>query len=69
MEEPHTKLAELITERRKQLKIRQEDLAELTGVALRTIRDMEKNTGNPSLQTIEKIMHVLGIELLFKLRK
>lgn len=69
MEEPLLHLSKLIYERRKELKIKQEDLSEISGIALRTIRDMEKNKGNPSLQTLKKVMHVLGIELIFRLRK
>ncbi len=62
-------LAELILQRRKELHVNQEDLAEITQVAIRTIRDIEKGIGNPSVQTIEKLMEVLGIELVFKLKK
>ncbi len=69
MDAPLNQMATLIKLRRKELKIKQEDLAELTHVALRTIRDMEKGIANPSAQTMQKIMDVLGIEWLFQLRK
>lgn len=69
MESPLIQMASLIKLRRKELKIKQEDLAEITQVALRTIRDMEKGIANPSAQTIQKIMTVLGIEWYFQLRK
>jgi transcriptional regulator with XRE-family HTH domain len=69
MEIPVQQLAPLLKSRRKDLKIKQEDLSETTGVALRTIRDLEKGIGNPSLHTLEKVMQVLGIELIFRLRK
>ena len=62
-------LANLVIARRKELKINQEELADLTQVALRTIRDMEKGIGNPSIQTVQRVIEVLGIELIFKLRK
>jgi y4mF family transcriptional regulator len=52
-----------IRDRRKILKIRQEDLAEISGVALRTIVSVERGEGNPSLETILKIAEVLGMEL------
>jgi transcriptional regulator with XRE-family HTH domain len=42
MEIPLQQLAPLLKSRRKDLKIKQEDLSETTGVALRTIRDLEK---------------------------
>ena len=53
----------LIKERRKVLKIRQEDLAEISDVALRTIVLVERGEGNPSLETLLKIAEVLGMEL------
>lgn len=69
MEIPLSQLAKLIKLRRKELKIRQEDLSETTDVALRTLRDIEKGIGNPSVLTVQKIMDILGIELVFRLRK
>ncbi len=56
-------LGERIKGRRKILKIRQEDLAEISGVALRTIVSVERGEGNPSLETLLKIAAVLGMEL------
>lgn len=53
----------LIKERRKFLKIRQKDLAEISDVALRTIVLVERGEGNPSLETLLKIAEVLGMEL------
>lgn len=55
-------LGKLIKERRKILKVRQEDLAEISGVALRTIILIERGEGNPSLETLLKIASVLGME-------
>ncbi len=52
-----------IRDRRKILKIGQEDLAEISGVALRTIVSVERGEGNPSLETLLKIAEVLGMEL------
>lgn len=56
-------LGERIKNRRKVLKIRQEDLAEISGVALRTVVSIERGEGNPSLETLLKIAAVLGMEL------
>lgn len=69
MDELLKQLQELIVFRRKELNIKQEELAGLTGIAIRTIRDLEKGKGNPSLETIEKLMGILGIQLNFSLRK
>lgn len=64
-----SQFSELLVSRRKELKINQQDLSELTGIAVRTIRDLEKGKGNPSLETIEQLMHILGIDLIFQLKK
>ena len=56
-------LGKKIKNRRKILKIRQEDLAEISEVALRTLVSVERGEGNPSLDTLLKLADVLGIEL------
>ena len=56
-------LGNQIRNRRKVLKIRQEDLAEISEVALRTVVSFERGEGNPSLETLLKLANVLGMEL------
>ena len=62
-------LAEVIKERRKTLAITQPDLAEMAGIGLATIKDIERGKGNPSIGTVSKIMAVLGMEIEFKVRQ
>lgn len=52
-----------IKNRRKFLKITQEDLADISGISERTLRDIEKGLANPELQSLMKICEVLGLEL------
>ena len=54
-------IGELIQRRRKSRKITQEDLAEIAGISARTLRDIEKGTANPELETLLKIFEVLGL--------
>ena len=61
-------LAKKIKNRRKILKVRQEDLAEISGVALRTIVSIERGESNPSLETLLKIADVLGMELQLNMK-
>lgn len=56
-------IGQLIIQRRELLQLRQEDLAEMSGVAIKTIHLIETGSGNPSIATIEKIATVLGLEL------
>ena len=55
--------------RREFLGLRQEDLAEMSGLTIKTIHLIESATGNPSLDTLEKLATVLGMELLLQVKK
>ena len=57
------KIGEQIKERRNVLHLQQKDLAELSGISLRTIVQIENEAGNPSLDTLRKITKVLGMEI------
>ena len=46
----------------------QENLAKLSGVGLRTLKQFESGKGNPTLQTIQKIADVLGLEVCLKVK-
>lgn len=53
----------ILKERRAALNISQQDLSEMSGVSLATIKDLERGLGNPSLKTLESIATVLGLEV------
>lgn len=61
-------LIELIKERRKALDVKQEMLAEISGVGLRTLRQFESGNGNPTLETLEKICDALGLEIKLQVK-
>jgi putative transcriptional regulator len=52
-----------IKNRRRLLKITQGDLAELSGVSLRTIKAIEKGSANPKLDLLLRILESLGLAL------
>lgn len=58
-----------IKERREMLKITQEDLADLSGVGLRTIKQLESGKANPTYRTLQEISDVLGLELVLQVKK
>ena len=62
-------LIQIIKERRRMLKVTQETLAELSGVGLRTLKQFESGKGNPTLQTLQKLANVLGMEISLQVRK
>lgn len=61
-------MVEIIKQRRLILGITQQDLADFSGVGLRTIRQIEAGKGNPSIETLSKILDVLGVEIDFKIK-
>jgi transcriptional regulator with XRE-family HTH domain len=62
-------LIDTIKKRRKNLQVNQENLAKLSGVGLRTLKQFESGKGNPTLQTIQKLADVLGLEIYLKVKK
>lgn len=62
-------LSDVIKERRAKLHLSQADLAEMTGVSLATVKDIERGRGNPSIRTVEKLLEVLGLEIVFRIRQ
>ena len=61
-------LREVIKERRSVLGISQIDLAEMAGISLATVQDIERGAGNPSMKTVMRIIEVLGLEMEFRIR-
>jgi len=61
-------IVETLKKRRIRLQVTQETLALLTGVSLRTIKQLEAGKGNPTLETIQKLAQVLGLELQLEIK-
>lgn len=59
-------IAKLVRDKKKCLNITQNDLAEITGIGLRTIKNIESGKGNPTLNTLNKIFEALGMELIVR---
>ena len=53
----------IIKNRRRQLNINQQDLADLAEVNINTIVSVERGKGNPKLDTIIILCKVLGLEI------
>jgi transcriptional regulator with XRE-family HTH domain len=62
-------IGELIRNRRSFLRLRQEDLAEISGVTIKTIHLVEQGKGNPSFETLEKLASILGLEILVQVKQ
>jgi DNA-binding XRE family transcriptional regulator len=62
-------IIETLKKRRITLQVNQETLAMLSGVGLRTVKQFESRKGNPTLETIQKLADVLGLEMQLTIKK
>ena len=62
------RLGNIVKERRKLLNITQETLAEMSGIGLRTVKQLESGKGNPTIITLEKVADVLGMQLVLQIK-
>jgi len=64
-----TTLGKMIRTRRKALKITQPHLADLAGISVNSLYKVERGEANPTMDLIEKIADVLGLELKLEVKK
>lgn len=62
-------LGNIIKERRKIIGITQKHLAELAGVNVNTIIRIENGLINPSIEVINSIADILGMDLILTIKK
>ena len=62
-------IGESIKTRRKELGITQPHLAELASISINTLYKLERGNGNPSLNVLNKLIEVLGMELRLEIKK
>jgi transcriptional regulator with XRE-family HTH domain len=65
----HQNIIETLKKRRISLSVNQETLALLSDVGLRTLKQIESGKGNPTLETIQKLAAVLGLQLKLEIKK
>jgi transcriptional regulator with XRE-family HTH domain len=63
------RIGEALKKRRKSLKITQPDLAELARISVNTLYKIERGEGNPTLDVLEKITDVLGLEIKLEVKQ
>jgi transcriptional regulator with XRE-family HTH domain len=62
-------LGKIIKNRRKELHITQPHLAELAKVSVNTLYKLERGESNPSMEVLNKLTEVLGLELSLQVKK
>ncbi|MCG6189864.1 helix-turn-helix domain-containing protein [Maribellus maritimus] len=58
-----------IKERRKVLRITQPDLAEMAAISINTLYKIERGQANPTIQVLNKITDILGMELKLEVKQ
>ena len=57
-----------VKNRREELQVTQETLADISGVGLRTLKQFESGKGNPTLETLTKLADALGMEVSLQVK-
>lgn len=55
---------QIIREKRNAIGLKQDELSQRSGVAIKTIHSIELGKGNPSIKTILRLFAVLSLDLL-----
>ena len=63
------KIITIIKERKDILRINQEYLSELSEVGIATLKRFESGKGNITLNNLQKIADILGLEIILELKK
>ena len=56
-------ISDYVVRRRKTLKISQRELAELSGISLHSLSNLESGKGNPTLESLLKVADTLGVTI------
>lgn len=64
-----TELGTTIESRRKVLRLNQEELAELAGVSVRFLRDLEHGKVSARLDKVFDVLDTLGLDVVVKVRQ
>lgn len=61
-------IGKIVQERRNELMLNQQDLAEMANVTIKTIYAIENNKGNPTIEVLKKVLNVLGLEIKIQIK-
>ena len=61
-------IGKTIQQRRIYLNLTQKDVAEMAGITFKSISEIELGIRNPSINTLNKILEVLGLELSVQIK-
>jgi transcriptional regulator with XRE-family HTH domain len=61
-------IGKIIQKRRDYLNLTQKDVAEMAGITFKSISEIELGIRNPSINTLNKVLGVLGLELSVQIK-
>jgi hypothetical protein len=61
-------IGKIVQERRNELSLKQQDLAEMADVTIKTIYAIENNKGNPTMDLLRRVLNVLGLEIKIQIK-
>ena len=62
-------IGRFVAERRKSLNVNQRDLARICGISEHALCNLERGSGNPTFDLIEKTLDALGLEIRLQPKK
>ena len=62
------KIATFIKKRRKQLELTQQELAVMSNISTRKLSDIETANGATTIDTLNKVCDILGLEVVLKIK-
>lgn len=65
----YSAIGNTIKNRRKTLRVTQSQLAELAKISKNTLYKIERGQANPTLETLDKIADILGMEIVLQVKK
>jgi transcriptional regulator with XRE-family HTH domain len=61
-------IGKIVQERRDYLNLTQKDVAEMSGITFKSISEIELGRRNPSINTLNRVLDVLGLKLSVQIK-
>lgn len=62
-------IGRIIQERRDHMRITQRQLADMADIGINTLYKIETGQANPTLESLQKIIDILGLEITLQVKK
>jgi transcriptional regulator with XRE-family HTH domain len=62
-------IGSLIRKRRRALRVDQQTLSDISGIAVHTLSNIEAGKGNPTVATLDRVLNALGMQLHIRIKE